>query len=562
MRRRLPAAACGLGAAGAALCLGLLAADVFSAGQEARAAAAGAGAAQRVIAIERDLARMLGALQSSAAPDAMAARFADLRAELGGALASEMQSGRLAPQDVELLARFAHDLDIGVARLGAEGQPAAPGGLIDAAQGYVAELGALGRRIAEGERVAATSGAAALERAARGLPLMVLSAGALAALLGALGFLVRAPRPPAPVAAASDARLLAELEAARLAKARFVMMMSHELRTPMNGMLGLLSLMKEYDPPPTMRPLIDQAERAGRQLVAMLGDLLEVEADPAPAAEPAPFRVDDLAESMRAMFGPAADKVGTGFTVSVKGEVPAEATGDGIKFQRALSQVCSQVVEQAGVSDIALEISHTGEECVAELSFAHAAGTEAGLKLVEPAPPPPMAGDDFGAPGLGPLLAKGLLEQMGGRLEVSSLDSGRILVLAAAPSQAKVEDPSPAELRPRVRVIAQTRSLGALGAAAASAGSVDVLSAEDAPAPDVVLVEAGGEEEARALAEARASWPGAMILALGEPDAPDGFDGVVAGPLEPERIARAVEGAWSRAGASMTAGAPLVSPPG
>jgi hypothetical protein len=173
-----------------------------------------------------------------------------------------------------------------------------------------------------------------------------------------------------------------------------------------------------------------------------------------------------------------------------------------------------------------------------------------------------MAREEFGAPGLGPLLAKGLLEQMGGRLEVSSLDSGRILVLAAAPSHARVEDPSPAEIRPRVRVIAQTRSLGALGAAAASAGSVDVLSAEDAPAPDVVLVEAGGEEELRALAEARASWPGAVILALGQPDAPDRFDGVVSGPLEPERIARSVAEAWTRASSGSVAGAPLVSPPG
>jgi signal transduction histidine kinase len=558
MKRRLAAAACGLGAAGAALCLGLLAADMHSAARLARASAAHAGAAQGVIAIERDLARLIGALESSAAPDALAARFAGLRAQLGGTLAAEMPTGRLAPQDVELLARFAHDLDVNVARLGAQGEAATQGGLAAAAQAHVGGLADLGERLAAGERAAAATGAEALERVGRGLPLAMLSAGVLAAFLGALGFLLRAPR---AAAASPDLRLQAELEAARLAKARFVMMMSHELRTPMNGMLGLLSLMKEYDPPQTMRPLIDQAERAGRQLVAMLGDLLEVEADPAPAAEPPPFRVDDLADSMRAMFGPAADSAGTGFTVSVKGEVPPEATGDGIKFQRALSQVCSQVVEQAGVSDIALELSHTGEECVAELTFAHAAGTGAGLKLVEPAPAPPSSADEFGAPGLGPLLAKGLLEQMGGRLEVSSLDSGRILVLAAAPSQAKEVEAAPATLRPRVRVIAQTRSLGALGAAAAAAGSVDVLSAEDAPAPDVVLVEAGGEEEARALAEARASWPGAMIIALGEPDSADGFDGFVAGPLEPERIARAVEGAWSRAGASMAAGAPLVSPP-
>jgi signal transduction histidine kinase len=560
VKRRLPLALCGLGAAGAAACLGWFAIDGAVAHAEARAAAAASGAARRVAAVERDLSRLGAALDGG--PDGVADSFAALRATIARTLATEAMAQRLGPQDVELLARLAHDLDRAVAVSGAAGGAAA---LRDAAGRGAAPLADLADRLTAREDGAEAAVAGALDRAGRAAPATVAAAAALALALGALGFLMRPPRPAAaPTADLTDARaeLAAQIEAARLAKARFVMMMSHELRTPMNGMLGLLSLMREYDPPDALKPLIDKAERAGRQLTAMLGDLLEVEsappADPGPRADPA-FSVEALAQSMRDVFGPAALTAGADFTVRVKGEVPAEATGDGVKLQRALTQLCSQVVDQAGVRDVALELSHTGEECRAELSFDHAAGADAGLKLVEPAPAPPAADEGLTAPGLGPLLARGLLEQMGGRLEVSTLDSGRILVLAAAPSR-PIEGAAAEPARPRVRVIAQTRSLGALGAAAASAAGVDVLAAEDAPAPDVVLVEAGGEEEARALSEARAAWPAAVVIALGDPDAPAGFDGIVGAPLEPARVAREVAQAWARARGATAR--PLVSPTG
>ncbi len=562
VRKRLPAIACGVGAAGAAACLGWLVLDGAAAMDEASAAAARGGAALRIADLERDLSGLAAALGGSDA-DAVAPRFADLRAALAEALAAELPAGRLAPLDIEFLARFARDLDVAVAGVAAAPEDARAA-LRAAAEAHAGELAALRMQLGEAETAARAALADAQGRAASGLPLIAAAALALAALGAAAAMLARRPTAPNPAAsgdlAAVRAELAAEIAAARLAKARFVMMMSHELRTPMNGMLGLLSLMKEYDPPEALRPLIDKAERAGRQLVAMLGDLLEVELEPEGPAAAEPLSVDSLAQSLEDMFGPAAARNGTDFKVRVEGDPPPAASGDGVKFQRAVSQICSQVVEQAGVSDVELALSHTGEECVAELSFAHAAGPEAARKLVEPAPAPPTAEDDFGAPGLGPLLARGLLEQMGGRLEVATLDSGRVLVLAAVPSKPLADGEAAPEIaRPRVRILAQTRSLGALGAAAAAAGGVDVLAAEDAPAPDVVLVEAGGEEEARALAEARSAWPAAIVLALGEPDAPDAFDGSLPAPLDPAEIARAVNAAWARAMAEGAGAAPLVS---
>jgi hypothetical protein len=112
------------------------------------------------------------------------------------------------------------------------------------------------------------------------------------------------------------------------------------------------------------------------------------------------------------------------------------------------------------------------------------------------------------------------------------------MLLAATPAPAVAHD------GPRVRILAQTRSLDALSTAAASAAGVEVLTTDQAPTPDIVLVEAGGEEEARAVAEARALWPDAFLMALGAAEDPSLFADTIQPPLEPARVAEAVARAW------------------
>lgn len=496
------------------------------------------GGAAALMRIDRDLASFRAAL-AGGTEDAPLAHYGELRSALGATMAQEALAKRLAPQDIEQLARLSRDLD----QLVVSGAIATGGD--ESARALGAHAAALAERVldlAQRDAQAVLALDATLDaRGGRIMLLLVAAALALAAVATAL--VLRRPAMTGVDPAVVAARQAAADEAARLARARFVMMMSHELRTPLNGVLGLLSVMKEAQPPETLRPLIDQAERAGQQLTAMLHDMLEVESGQAePQARPATapsFQPGGLVQSMRDLYAPLAAVGGPSFTVDAKGPLPAEATGDGVRFQRAVSHLCSHVMDTAGVEDVALEISHTGDEVRAELSFGHRAGPEAGMRLVEPPAGSAEAGEEVTGVGLGPLLAKGLLEQMGGRLEIATLDSGRILVLAASPSHAV-----DTHVRPRVRVIARTRSLGALGSAAAAAAGVDVLTADTAPEPDIVLVEAGGEEEPRAVAEVRSQWPEARLMALGEPDSAHLFDDLILPPLDPARVADAVAQAW------------------
>ena len=64
---------------------------------------------------------------------------------------------------------------------------------------------------------------------------------------------------------------------ANRAKSTFLATMSHEIRTPMNALLGMLELaLKHADEGVTDRPAIQVASTAGQQLLALIGDILDI----------------------------------------------------------------------------------------------------------------------------------------------------------------------------------------------------------------------------------------------------------------------------------------------
>jgi signal transduction histidine kinase len=76
----------------------------------------------------------------------------------------------------------------------------------------------------------------------------------------------------------TNQKLLAVSTKAGQAKSQFLAMMSHELRTPMNGVRGLLALVKQQGLGQQQSRLVDQAERSGQQMISLLGDILDFSA--------------------------------------------------------------------------------------------------------------------------------------------------------------------------------------------------------------------------------------------------------------------------------------------
>jgi PAS domain S-box-containing protein len=66
-------------------------------------------------------------------------------------------------------------------------------------------------------------------------------------------------------------------EAADRAKSEFLSRMSHELRTPMNSVLGFAQLLQIEDLAPNQRESVDQILKAGRHLLGLLDEVLDLE---------------------------------------------------------------------------------------------------------------------------------------------------------------------------------------------------------------------------------------------------------------------------------------------
>ena len=67
-----------------------------------------------------------------------------------------------------------------------------------------------------------------------------------------------------------------EAERANEAKSQFLSRMSHELRTPLNSILGFGQLLQLQVPPGPRRESVDRIVMAGRHLLALINEVLEI----------------------------------------------------------------------------------------------------------------------------------------------------------------------------------------------------------------------------------------------------------------------------------------------
>jgi len=123
--------------------------------------------------------------------------------------------------------------------------------------------------------------------------------------------------------AEESAELAQRAEAASQAKSRFLTMMSHELRTPMNGVLGLLALVRQTALNERQMRLVERAERSGRQMSALLGDILDFSdlQNEKLVVNRQMFELSSLTGAVEEMFGPIVQREGVTFRIECSARV-------------------------------------------------------------------------------------------------------------------------------------------------------------------------------------------------------------------------------------------------
>ncbi len=221
-------------------------------------------------------------------------------------------------------------------------------------------------------------------------------------------------------------RELAETSAAAAAKSALLAELSHELRTPLNAIIGFSEIMQSQSFGPignrTYRDYIDDIIFCGQHLLGIVEATLEITRSDAGRLElkEEPVAVGEVVEETFRLIAPLAERGKVAlFWRPGPGALPALYC-DRQRLRQILLNLVSNAVkftEPGGRVEISAELADGLALVVVDtgIGFEHIPAALSGLAQTGSDGSPHRPGA-----GLGLMLAKGLIEQHGGRLSVRS----------------------------------------------------------------------------------------------------------------------------------------------
>ncbi|MEO0649198.1 MAG: ATP-binding protein, partial [Planctomycetota bacterium] len=221
-------------------------------------------------------------------------------------------------------------------------------------------------------------------------------------------------------------RALLDAEEANRARQEFVSNVSHEIRTPLAGVIGATDLALSHALKPEVEELLQTSRLSARNLLFLLNDLLDLSKMDAGRfqLEPVPCELEaELANIVRAIH-PAAIESGIELHVLLDGTLPEQVVLDPLRLGQILTNLLSNGIKFTPQGAVTLEVARIDEglqfrvrdtgrgiersqlERIFE-RFVQADGTSARRE---------------GGTGLGLSIVKQLVDRMGGRIEVSSIE--------------------------------------------------------------------------------------------------------------------------------------------
>jgi PAS domain S-box-containing protein len=215
-------------------------------------------------------------------------------------------------------------------------------------------------------------------------------------------------------------------EEAVAAKAEFLANMSHELRTPLTAVLGIHELLRsDAALSPEQRSFVGMACEAGRSLLAIVNDILDfskIEAGQL-TIEAIAFDLEPLVMACRDLVAEGAAEKGLAIDARLEGG-PVMLLGDPTRIRQVILNLLTNAVKFTGKGGVRVDAQYRTESGLLRVSVSDTgigiAPEKLALVFERFSQADGSIARRYGGTGLGLTICKGLVELMGGRIEVRS----------------------------------------------------------------------------------------------------------------------------------------------
>ena len=220
-----------------------------------------------------------------------------------------------------------------------------------------------------------------------------------------------------------------ELEEASRAKGQFLATMSHELRTPLNGVIGFLKQLGKTSLDDQQKDYLHTVDLSARMLLGVINDVLDYS-----KIEAGKLAIEEIGIDLRkfldetiSIFAVSAEDKGLDLVCVVDRKVPDRLLGDPLRLTQVLSNLLGNAIKFTNKGEVLLEIRLI-EETDSDVSLEmRVSDTGIGIsqasldQLFQPfVQADASTTRKHGGTGLGLIIARRLIDMMGGSIKVES----------------------------------------------------------------------------------------------------------------------------------------------
>ena len=212
-----------------------------------------------------------------------------------------------------------------------------------------------------------------------------------------------------------------------LMKAQFAATVSHEVRTPLNGVVGMLDMLKEMNLTKRQAECVQVAWNSSRTLIELINNILDFSKMEAGklALEEVDFDLRRLLEEVMELVAKHAQQRGVELGYLFDPAVPTRVNGDSLRLRQVLINLVSNAVKFTEHGEVSISVSlAAGPQFglqfeVRDSGIGMSAHEQASL-FESFAQADPSTTRKYGGTGLGLAICKQLVALMGGAISVSS----------------------------------------------------------------------------------------------------------------------------------------------